>query len=67
MARVRRAVATSVGAGLDSLKVAGEIPKSKVSHLNHESSLLGEARLLECYVAAERRLDREADAFLNPA
>jgi hypothetical protein len=45
--------------------VASEIPKSKVSHLNHESSLLREARLIECYAAAERRLDREVDAFLN--
>ena len=41
-------MATGVGAGLDSLKVASEIPKGKVSHLNHESSLFGQASVLEC-------------------
>lgn len=55
-------MATSVGSGLDSLKVASEITKSKVSHLSHESRLLGEARLIarliECYFTAERRLDQ---------
>jgi hypothetical protein len=60
-------VAASVGPGLYTIKVAGEIPKGQVPHLSHESSLLGDARLLECCVAAESRLDCEAVAFLNRA
>lgn len=52
-------VAASVGSAFCTLKVAGEIPQGHVPHLDRESSLLGEARLLAAgRVGADPRNER---------
>ena len=58
-------MASCVGAGFDALQMHAEIPKGEVAHLDRESSLSCQPRLLERDLAPKRRFNGETHAPLN--
>src|SRR5437762_2241578 len=61
----RSAVASGIGAGFNALHMQAEIAKGEVAHLDDESSLLGQAGLLERNVTTKRCFDSETNATVN--
>jgi hypothetical protein len=58
-------MASGIGAGFDALPMQAEISKGEVTHLDDESSLLGQVGLLECNVTPKRCFDGETHATFN--